>query len=62
MNFVVRWNRRRQDEDSFFEQVAGLVGRRDAADSARRSLIIVNAARLFRKTLADVLRLPCHGR
>ena len=61
MNFVVRWNRRRQDEDSFFEQVAGLVGRRDTANSARRSLVIVNAARLFRKALADVLRLPCHA-
>ena len=61
MHLVFRRHKHREDEDSFVEQFTGFIGTRDAANSACRSFVIVNASRLFRKTLADILRLPCHG-
>ena len=61
MHLSFRRHERRQDEDSFVEQFTGFIGGRHTANGACRRFFIVNAARLFRKALADVLRLPRHG-
>ena len=60
MNFVFRRHGCRKHGNTLVEQFAGLIGRGGTTDSTGRRLVIVNAARLFRKALADVFGPPRH--
>lgn len=61
MEFVFRRHRRRQHRNSLFQQVTGFIRRCEAANTARRRLVIVNAPRFLGKSLADVLGFSRHA-
>ncbi len=60
MKILWRRYRRRQDEDSFIQQLARFIGARNAANRAGGRFLIVNSPCLFRKSVADVLGPPRH--
>lgn len=60
MEFAFRRYWRRQHEYPFLEQFAGFNRSRDTADIACRRFVVMDAPRLFGKTLADIFGLARH--
>jgi len=61
MNFFFRRQRRRKNKNSLVEQFARFIRACDPAYVARRRLVVMNAARLFGKTRADIFGASRHG-